>query len=64
MIIYEIELYIVFHFRFPNVVIANLSRNSVRAALSRGITAKQIIHYLNSHIHPEMLKHVSNLLHK
>ncbi|XP_005091897.1 general transcription factor IIH subunit 4 [Aplysia californica] len=43
-------------YRFPNMAAANLSRTSVRAALSRGITADQILHYLQSHAHPEMLK--------
>ena len=42
-------------YRFPNVVVVNLSRDSVREALSRGITAQQIINFMNSHVHPEML---------
>ena len=28
--------------RFPNMVVANLTRDSVRAALARGITAEQV----------------------
>lgn len=43
-------------YRFNNVAVANLSRDSVRAALMRGITAEQIINFLKSHSHPEMLK--------
>lgn len=43
-------------YRFPNVVVAVLSRDSVRTALSIGITAQQIINYLQLHAHPEMLK--------
>ncbi|BFZ20616.1 hypothetical protein BsWGS_23655 [Bradybaena similaris] len=43
-------------YRFPNMLVANLSRTSVRAALARGITADQILHFLRSHAHPEMLK--------
>ncbi|XP_052788025.1 general transcription factor IIH subunit 4-like [Mya arenaria] len=43
-------------YRFPNMAVANLSRDSVRAALMRGITAEQIISFLKSHAHPEMLK--------
>lgn len=29
-------------YRFPNMAVANLSRESVRAALIRGITAEQV----------------------
>lgn len=29
-------------YRFPNMAVANLSRDSVRAALMRGITAEQV----------------------
>ncbi|GFO00637.1 general transcription factor iih subunit 4 [Plakobranchus ocellatus] len=43
-------------YRFPNLAVANLTRASVRAAMSRGITAEQILHFLVSHAHPEMLK--------
>ncbi|CAG5122400.1 unnamed protein product [Candidula unifasciata] len=43
-------------YRFPNMLVANLTRTSVRAALARGITAEQILHFLRSHAHPEMLK--------
>ncbi|XP_070175821.1 general transcription factor IIH subunit 4-like isoform X2 [Littorina saxatilis] len=43
-------------YRFPNMVVANLTRDSVRAALARGITAEQILNYLRSHAHPEMLQ--------
>ncbi|KAL8575673.1 General transcription factor IIH subunit 4 [Nucella lapillus] len=42
-------------YRFPNMVVANLTRDSVRGALARGITAQQILNYLRSHAHPEML---------
>lgn len=43
-------------YRFPNMLVANLTRDSVRAALARGITAEQILNYLRSHSHPETLK--------
>jgi len=43
-------------YRFPNMTAANLTRRSVRQALSQGITAEQILHYLHSHAHPEMMK--------
>ena len=42
-------------YRFPNLVVVNLTRDSVRAALSRGISAQQIINFLNAHVHPEVV---------
>merc|ERR550532_521064 len=42
-------------YRFPNMAVANVTRESVRRALHVGITADQIINYLRSHAHPEML---------
>ncbi|KAL5011470.1 hypothetical protein ScPMuIL_010021 [Solemya velum] len=43
-------------YRFPNMSVGNLSRDSVRDALIRGITAEQIVNFLRVHSHPEMLK--------
>jgi transcription initiation factor TFIIH subunit 4 len=42
-------------YRFPNMAAGIITRDSVREALSMGITADQIINYLRSHCHPEML---------
>lgn len=42
-------------YRFPNLVIGVLTRDSVRQALRGGITAEQIISYLEQHVHPTML---------
>ena len=49
-------------YRFGNLAVANLTRDSVRAALMRGITAEQIINFLKSHSHPEMMKTVRTRL--
>ncbi|KAH9639024.1 hypothetical protein HF086_003555 [Spodoptera exigua] len=38
---------------FPNLVVGVLTRESVRQALRGGITAEQIIHYLEQHSHPQ-----------
>ncbi|XP_072942399.1 general transcription factor IIH subunit 4 [Epargyreus clarus] len=43
-------------YRFPNLVVGVLTRESVRQALRGGISAQQIIHYLELHSHPQMLK--------
>ncbi|XP_060805639.1 general transcription factor IIH subunit 4 [Amyelois transitella] len=49
-------------YRFPNLVVGVLTRESVRQALRGGITAQQIIHYLEQHAHPQMLKTESGLI--
>ncbi|XP_013394189.1 general transcription factor IIH subunit 4 [Lingula anatina] len=43
-------------YRFPNFVVAQVTRDSVRQALMSGISAEQIINFLRSHAHPESLK--------
>uniref|UniRef100_A0A8C7XQK7 General transcription factor IIH subunit 4 n=1 Tax=Oryzias sinensis TaxID=183150 RepID=A0A8C7XQK7_9TELE len=43
-------------YRFPNVVVAHLTRESVQQAIANGITAQQIIHFLRTRAHPVMLK--------
>ncbi|KAL1924399.1 uncharacterized protein VTP21DRAFT_7434 [Calcarisporiella thermophila] len=42
--------------RFPNMVAGMITRDSVRSALSKGITADQIIAYLTTHAHSQMRK--------
>lgn len=42
-------------YRFPNVVVGVLTRDSIRQAFRGGITADQIISYLEQHAHPTML---------
>ena len=36
------EKYLSFLFRFPNLAVCNISRDSIRAALAIGITANQV----------------------
>jgi len=43
-------------YRFPNLCVGVITRESVRRALADGITAEQIIHFLKSHAHPEMAR--------
>jgi transcription initiation factor TFIIH subunit 4 len=40
--------------RLPNFVVATLTRKSVLTALERGITARQIAHFLTQRVHPSM----------
>lgn len=42
--------------RFPNMIVACISRGSVRRALLKGIGAEQIISFLRQHCHPQMFK--------
>lgn len=42
-------------YRFPNLVVGVLTRDSLRQAYRGGITADQIISYLELHSHPSML---------
>uniref|UniRef100_A0A3Q2ZE13 General transcription factor IIH subunit 4 n=1 Tax=Kryptolebias marmoratus TaxID=37003 RepID=A0A3Q2ZE13_KRYMA len=42
-------------YRFPNVVVAQLTRESVQQAIANGITAQQIIHFLRTRAHSVML---------
>lgn len=45
-------------YRLPSMVVGHLTRDAVRRALMNGITADQIIGYLNAHAHPRMKKGV------
>ncbi|XP_054277744.1 general transcription factor IIH subunit 4 [Macrosteles quadrilineatus] len=42
-------------YRFPNLAVGILTRDSVRMALRSGITAQQMIGFLRLHAHPRML---------
>jgi transcription initiation factor TFIIH subunit 4 len=42
--------------RYPNMVSGRVTRSSVREAISHGITSDQIISYLSTHAHPQLLK--------
>ncbi|MCJ1362485.1 RNA polymerase II transcription factor B 52 kDa subunit [Acarospora aff. strigata] len=42
--------------RYPNMVAGKITRDSIRRAVSLGITADQIITYLLTHAHPQMRK--------
>ncbi|KAJ3391474.1 RNA polymerase II transcription factor B 52 kDa subunit [Lobulomyces angularis] len=51
-----LSLFVDLKARFPNMVVGLITRDKVREALEKGITAEQIISYLTSHAHPEMRK--------
>lgn len=42
--------------RYPNMVSGRVTRGSIREAISHGITSDQIISYLSTHAHPQLLK--------
>ncbi|XP_039197829.1 general transcription factor IIH subunit 4 isoform X1 [Crotalus tigris] len=43
-------------YRFPNLVVAQVTRESTQQAIANGITADQIIHFLRTRAHAVMLK--------
>lgn len=46
-------------YRFPNVTVGVITRDSIRQALRGGITARQIISYLEQHAHTKMIEAVT-----
>lgn len=42
--------------RYPNMLAGKITRESIRRAVAMGITSDQIISYLTTHAHPQMLK--------
>ncbi|XP_044746772.1 general transcription factor IIH subunit 4 [Coccinella septempunctata] len=57
-----ISLFTELMYRFPNLVVGVITRESVRQALRGGITADQIISYLKQHAHEKMLQDNTNPL--
>ena len=51
-----LNLFARLHTRYPNMVSGKLTKESVQRAISYGITADQIVSYLSTHAHPQMLK--------
>ncbi|XP_077986737.1 general transcription factor IIH subunit 4-like [Glandiceps talaboti] len=45
-------------YRFPNMTVGALTRESVHQAIANGITAEQMLNYLRTHAHSEMMKNV------
>lgn len=48
--------------QFPNLIIGVITRESIKAALQRGISAEQVITYLSHHAHPQMVARNDPLL--
>ncbi|KAF9583503.1 RNA polymerase II transcription factor B 52 kDa subunit [Lunasporangiospora selenospora] len=51
-----LNLFVHLRDRFPNMVTGVITRDSIRRALFKGITADQIITYLTTHAHAQMRK--------
>lgn len=47
-------------YRFPNVTVGVITRDSIRQALRGGINARQIISYLEQHAHTKMVEAVAS----
>ena len=48
-------------YRFPYMIVAQMSRDSVMRSAEYGITAKQILHYLNTSCHRTCKKNVHHI---
>jgi transcription initiation factor TFIIH subunit 4 len=53
-----LNLFVRLSTRYPNLVTGRISRRSIQDAIKMGITADQIIEYLNAHAHPQMRKNL------
>ncbi|KAG1469759.1 hypothetical protein G6F56_003073 [Rhizopus delemar] len=53
-----LNLFVNLQSRFRNMVTGVITRDSIRNALMKGITAEQVIYYLQSHAHPQMRKEI------
>ncbi|WFD42984.1 DNA-dependent ATPase protein rad54 [Malassezia psittaci] len=51
-----LNLFVTLKSRLPNLVVGQLTRESVKSALNKGITANQVIAYLTHHAHAQMHK--------
>lgn len=57
-----LNLFVQLQSRFQNMVTGVITRDSIRNALIKGITAEQIIFYMQSHAHSQMRKKVSKCM--
>ena len=51
-----LQLFSALKVRYPNMIAGKITRDSVRRAVAQGITADQIIAFLDTHAHPQMRK--------
>lgn len=59
-----LSLFVQLKSRFNNMVLGQITRDSIRRALRNGITAEQILAYLETHAHPQMIKLAEEQLEK
>lgn len=51
-----LQLFVRLSTRYPNMVSGKITRDSIRRAVGMGITSEQIISFLTTHAHPQMIK--------
>ncbi|QIW95023.1 hypothetical protein AMS68_000541 [Peltaster fructicola] len=56
LLISIISLFCQLYTRYPNLITAKITKSSIQNAITRGITADQIITYLTTHAHPVLRK--------
>jgi transcription initiation factor TFIIH subunit 4 len=55
-----LTLFVDLLYRLPHMTVGVLTRESVQRALDRGISAQQIVHFLQVHAHAEMFTNIAN----
>lgn len=53
-----VKYFIDIHLYTPNMIAGKMTRNSVKSALDKGITSKQILDFIEQHAHPNMIESV------
>ena len=53
-----LSLFVKMKYRLPNLAMGVITRESIRIALMNGITANEIISYINQHAHASMLQQI------
>ncbi|KAJ7659716.1 transcription factor Tfb2-domain-containing protein, partial [Mycena polygramma] len=51
-----LNIFVALEYRFPNLVVGSITRDTVKKALSNGISVEQIISHLIAHAHPQTRK--------
>jgi len=53
-----LSLFVKLNYHLPNMAVGSITRESIRTALANGISAEQIIKFLNQNVHPQLANDV------
>jgi transcription initiation factor TFIIH subunit 4 len=51
-----IKLFVNVQALLPNMIVGKITKKSIRKAISMGISSSEILHYMETNLHPEMIK--------